>query len=221
MLNRKKVLKLIAVCLLAVSFSGAVNAQSDHKNLDSLLAKPYNKPLSTVSTVETVLIIASPGLLAIPALKNGQTGTMVQLGLEYAAAAGGAWMTKELLKHSIDRARPYLSFPGYPENEKKEWYDSFPSGHTTVSFAAAGYGIWRFCTLFPESRCKWLAGSALYVGAASVAALRVASGNHYFSDVAAGALLGTLWGLSVPAVCDLFDWKIQPALNGVSAVVQW
>jgi undecaprenyl-diphosphatase len=86
------------------------------------------------------------------------------------------------LKVTFDRARPpegeaLSSLPGSP---------SFPSGHATMSFALAAF----LSALYP--RLRW----PLYGLAAVVAVSRAYLGVHYWLDVAAGAALGTAFGLA-------------------------
>lgn len=66
---------------------------------------------------------------------------------------------------------------------------SFPSSHATTSFAAAA----AFAPLV-RRRFGGLAAGALTPLAAAMSASRVYLGVHYPSDVAAGALLGTVVG---------------------------
>ncbi len=58
----------------------------------------------------------------------------------------------------------------------------FPSGEATMAFALAGVLV----RLFPRWRAVFYAGAALGAGA------RLVNGAHFLSDVAAGALLGSL-----------------------------
>lgn len=61
--------------------------------------------------------------------------------------------------------------------------DSFPSGHTSISFASAG---------FIHQRYGWQYGLPAYAVAATVGVARIESDHHHWYDVAAGAALGTL-----------------------------
>lgn len=65
---------------------------------------------------------------------------------------------------------------------------SFPSGHTTMSFATA--------TVL-QSHFGWKVGLPAYAVASYVAASRVQAQRHYLSDVLFGAALGTVAGRTV------------------------
>ncbi|WP_028774151.1 phosphatase PAP2 family protein [Shewanella waksmanii] len=81
----------------------------------------------------------------------------------------------EGLKYSVDKERPDGSGD-----------DSFPSGHTADSFAAA---------TFVQQRYGWEWAIPAYVGAAYVGYTRVASDKHHVEDVLVGAAIGVLSGL--------------------------
>ena len=66
---------------------------------------------------------------------------------------------------------------------------SFPSGHTTVTFASA--------TVL-QRHFGWKVGLPAYAVASYVAASRVEMKRHYLSDVAFGAALGIAAGRTVP-----------------------
>jgi membrane-associated phospholipid phosphatase len=65
---------------------------------------------------------------------------------------------------------------------------SFPSGHSSVSFAAA---------TVVQRHFGWKAGVPAYAAASYVAASRVQEKRHYFSDVAFGAVVGIVAGRTV------------------------
>jgi undecaprenyl-diphosphatase len=103
-------------------------------------------------------------------------------------------------KHWFSRARPFLYYQDYPEEKIGEGdaYDSFPSGHATMAFAGAAFTSYVFATYHPDSVWKIPVTVASYSLAIATAAMRVASGNHFPSDVLTGALLGTLVGVGIP-----------------------
>jgi len=70
-----------------------------------------------------------------------------------------------------------------PDNRR-----SFPSGHASVAFAAAT----SYLVMARREGLRHSTRNAvlLYTGALGVAALRVAAGKHFPTDVAGGAALG-------------------------------
>lgn len=97
-----------------------------------------------------------------------------------ALAVGGAHALNVLLKRIVRRPRPLLE--GLPALSKTASAMSFPSAHTTSSFAGA------------RAYSAFLPAPPLYAAAGAMALSRVFLGVHYPSDVLAGALLGTAVG---------------------------
>ncbi|MBC7387644.1 MAG: phosphatase PAP2 family protein, partial [Opitutaceae bacterium] len=86
------------------------------------------------------------------------------------------------LKYSIRRTRPYKTYPDI-DNQAEESDASFPSGHTSNSFALA--------TSLTMDFPKWYVIVPSYLWAGSVGYSRMHLGVHYPTDVLAGALIGT------------------------------
>jgi membrane-associated phospholipid phosphatase len=102
-------------------------------------------------------------------------------------SVGGAGLIANVAKNIIGRARPTL-FDSVGALDFKPFafdpdYASLPSGHATNIFAfATVIGM-----LWPRGRVL------LYTLAVWIAASRVFIGQHYFTDVVLGALLGTVF----------------------------
>jgi lipid A 4'-phosphatase len=108
----------------------------------------------------------------------------IPLFLFSAVAVSG--IAADILKVIVGRARPKLLFlDGTYDFTWFGWHAdhwSFPSGHAATA-AALMTALW----------CLWPRPFWLYVGAAVlVAVARVATGQHYLSDVIAGAVIGIL-----------------------------
>jgi hypothetical protein len=93
---------------------------------------------------------------------------------------GGAYVISTSIKLAIGRKRPVVE--DLPHLMATPTGLSFPSSHSTSSFAAAmAYG-------------RLLPRGPLYVAASGMAFSRLYLGVHYPSDIAAGVALGTVLG---------------------------
>lgn len=97
------------------------------------------------------------------------------------------------LKVLLGRARPHAPLDpwNYQFLEFDDAFNAMPSGHATVAFALASVAAERIESV-------WI-GSAFYSIAALTAVARIERGRHWFSDVLAGAAIGTMTGLFVCA----------------------
>ena len=98
--------------------------------------------------------------------------------------------------------RPYI----YAENgagvrkakaAEAEAYGSFFSGHASAAFTVAVFtGEW-FSEFYPQSPYRGVVWALALSAAGLEGVLRVAAGKHFWTDVAAGALVGTGVSLAV------------------------
>ena len=122
----------------------------------------------------------------------------IHVSESYAAAAVAVFIAKGI----AGRARPYTVSSesaydfelgrGFPHREP---FSSFPSGHATGSFAFAASVTVEAARRWPEH--KVLVGGLAFGGAFLDGVSRVYRDMHWPSDVAAGALIGTVSGLLV------------------------
>ena len=96
-----------------------------------------------------------------------------------ALRVAGAYVANQLVKVAVPRSRPRLD--GLPPLISVHSDRSFPSAHSTTSFAGA--------RLYAR---LGLPAALVYAVAGAMAASRVWLGVHHPSDVLAGAALGTL-----------------------------
>jgi len=121
---------------------------------------------------------------------------------------GGAGLIANLAKNIIGRGRPKLFDQVGVLDFKPFAFDadwaSFPSGHATNMFAfATVIGM-----LWPKGRVL------LYTLAAWIAASRVLIGEHYLTDVVAGAILGTVFPHIVRASFADRRWLFERTPEG-------
>jgi membrane-associated phospholipid phosphatase len=118
-----------------------------------------------------------------------------------------------LRAHAITAALTYgLQFAVRRERPDTSDVYSFPSGHSSMTFATA--------TVL-ERRFGWRAGIPMYLIASYVATSRLHENRHHLSDVVAGATLGIIVGRTVTR--GRSSWTIVPARlpAGFALVIVW
>ena len=123
---------------------------------------------------------AYPALLGRAMLKSGTRDEKMKRLLCSSSAIGVTIMTTIVIKKATGRLRPN------GENRR-----SFPSGHTSGSFAVAAV----VDELYGEK-----AGAPTYLIAGLVGVHRIHDNQHWLTDVIAGATLGTIVGRGFAAV---------------------
>ena len=108
-----------------------------------------------------------------------------------------AGVISSTLKMTVQRARPYATYPDIIYQKTETGSYSFPSGHTNFAFTTAT----SLTLAFP----KWYVIVPAYSYAAAVGYSRMNLGVHYPSDVLTGALIG--------AGSSLLSWKAQKWIN--------
>lgn len=118
--------------------------------------------------------------------KTRKTGIAVALALIFSLL-----ITNILLKNIIARTRPYEVIEGLTILIPKQGDYSFPSGHTSASFAAA-------CAIWKNVPKKY--GIAALVLAGLIAFSRLYVGVHYPTDVLGGIVAGLVSAYAAKAV---------------------
>lgn len=175
----------ISVFFICVAFSG--NCQL--KNADINFLKYINthrnenldKSFQFLSNTSDFVAIGEPlVLLGVGFYKND--AYLKKQGVNATVATIGTYSLGYIVKKSVNRNRPYQTYPEIEHYETKLG-SSFPSGSTSLAFSAA--------TSISLSYPKWQVIAPAAVYAVGVGYSRLHLGAHYPSDVLAGAILGS------------------------------
>ncbi len=154
---------LIIVSLLPASLKGEDFYYPELPPVESIQLTGAQKGIKASTDV---IAIAMP-VATIAGVCIAKDWQGLKQGAFTAAASVGAML---ILKYSVHEQRPDHSN-----------YHSFPSGHSTVTFACAG---------FLQRRYGWKFGGPAYALAAYTAVGRVIAKKHHWWDVVAGGAIG-------------------------------
>jgi membrane-associated phospholipid phosphatase len=147
-----------------------------------------------VSNSDAFVITGVPAGMAVTGLLTKDKKLIRNACVTAIASALNAGITNAM-KYSINRDRPYITYPDITK-KAKGGSPSFPSGHTSTAFATA--------TSVSLSYPKWYIIVPSYLYAGTVAYSRMDLGVHYPSDVLAGAIIGS--------GCAYITWKVNQNL---------
>ena len=173
------------ILLAAVCFLLQLQTNAQNWDINTLRNINPENPTSsfwkaTSNSVYVVSVGAPVGIWVTGALSKDRETKIKAYELLGSVAIAG--VITQGLKITIDRPRPYEKYDGvYPD--KIEEGQSFPSGHTTLAFATV--------TSLTLQYKKWYIAVPAYAWAAGVGYSRMYLGQHYPSDVIAGAVVGT------------------------------
>lgn len=156
---------------------------------------PYRALDPGLSRAGTWLACAALSLPGVTSLGSANLRHIVEEGARYASAVLMAAAVKDGIKAMFPRPRPHVTAASSSSIDA-DAYRSFPSGHSTVVWTAAGVAAVRGVATPGWGVADWSAACSV-AAAVGVSVLRVAAGEHYVSDVVAGALLGLGIGILI------------------------
>jgi membrane-associated phospholipid phosphatase len=145
---------------------------------------------SAAGTASNIGALGVAGLGGIALVWHRPPGDSRGDAVAYANAVGWSAVAVQWLKVTIGRERPVMytsgavAGAGDPDNQR-----SFPSSHTTVAFAAAT--AYLVISGREHLRHRTRTALLLYGGALATGVLWVEAGQHFPTDVVAGAALGS------------------------------
>ena len=180
----------------------------DKKDINSFDRMWYNKYSNSLDDAGT--ITCGVDLIFLPVLLFGlETGIgnlpakeLVTIGTMYAESFLLSYGLRNIIKTTVKRPRPYM-YTSKWETDELDSHDfemSFLSGHSADAFMGAGFVTYVFSQYFPDSQFKWPIIGGAYAFAVATGILRIASGNHFMTDVFAGAAFGTAIGYGIPLI---------------------
>lgn len=178
----KMILRIIILFLVSLPvnlFSQNVDIRL-LRSFNSFETLPSDKFYQFVSNSDAYIVLAVPvGMGAAGLLKDNTK--LLNNALETLAATAVNFGITTALKYSINRARPFATYPDI-RKKSEAGSPSFPSGHTSGAFTLA--------TSLSLDYPKWYVIVPAYTWAGTVGYSRMHLGVHYPSDVLAGALIG-------------------------------
>ncbi len=172
---------VFATCLF---LSASLFPQNIDINILKAINSPNNLPSDNffkfVSNSNSSVVVGVPLCLGVIGLINHDKDMQMNSGGVILANAINFGLT-EVLKYSIDRPRPFETYP-FITKKSGGGNPSFPSGHTSAAFTTA--------TSLSLAYPKWYVIVPSYAWAGTVAYSRMYLGVHYPSDVLGGIIVG-------------------------------
>lgn len=179
-----KHMRLVLSILFSCLFLTSIDSQNIDirllRNINSSAALPSDKFFRFASDSDPYIVIGVPVALSLTAIINKDKPS-IRKGYETLATVAISGGISLALKNAVNRDRPFVTYNDIVK-KSKAGTPSFPSGHTSGSFALA--------TTLSLNYPKWYIIAPSFLWAGTVAYSRMDLGVHYPSDVLAGAVIG-------------------------------
>lgn len=145
--------------------------------------------------------------------------TMITSGIMYTEGLLFTYGLTEILKDAIGRNRPYTYNTNYGDvyRLRKDPTGSFPSAHTSLSAFNCFFAASIIDGNYIADEKTWLR-VATWTTAATLPLItgyfRTEAGKHFYSDVAAGYLIGAISGWGIPALHKNSNLQVSSAAFG-------
>lgn len=168
--------------------------------IDDHLKGRYLASAAKVSDVLLAMDVAVPAALFTGQGFQRETGKRIAV---YAETILVSLALDSLAKPLVGRARPYAYsddpvLVAHAASEGRDSRQSFYSRHSSTTFAASVSGAYLFAQSTPDLNARAAVWGTELALAAATADLRTRAGMHFYSDVLAGAAVGTGLGVLIP-----------------------
>lgn len=192
--------------------------RADVNQLDRPATYRYSEDFGNASDALVAAAVAAPvALLAGGAVRSGwRTYTIMYLETMAFAAA-----IPSIAKGTVERTRPFVYNDETPMDVRTgdDPRGAFFSRHTSLAFASAVFFGATFSNSHPDSPARPLVWTGALAAAAAVGWTRYEAGEHFPTDVLAGAAVGAAAGWIVPRLHENRhgDVVLTPVLRGSRA----
>lgn len=189
------------VPILQVAENGTLKAldPSAINAFDRSATRNWSPEAAGISDILMYSSAVMPLALSFSGVGSKQPLTVTAMHMETLLLNGGVTF---LMKNIFQRPRPFMSNsdPRIPDHLRlsRTARRSFPSGHTSTSFASMVFLATVFSELYPDSDAKAYVWGGCLAVAGTTGYLRYKAGYHYPTDILAGAALGAFVGWLVP-----------------------
>jgi len=123
--------------------------------------------------------------------------------------------TNLILKHIVNRPRPFTQIAGLTPVGDKPTDASFPSGHTSLGFCIATALVLTLPWIIEKKKAYCLGALFVFI-ATMIAVSRLYLGVHYPTDVFCGILLGIVYGIAAKAIVGAIKKRMEKSKEGDS-----
>ncbi len=194
--------------------------RTDENRLDRNATYFWNRSADDFSNVIFKTLPFVPIALTIPQVINKKWDNASTIGVMYFEVFFFTKGITGITKSITGRTRPYLYNTSFTPEERYNFQEngapigntSFFSGHTSATFAAAVFLSKTYTDIYGKgtwSKIIWCTSLTL---ASATAYCRVASGEHFPTDVIVGAMVGSAIGYAIPVLHKVNPEKLTVSI---------